>query len=667
MNKTVVLKILLLLIVSMPVLAQSADEMTFYMYEGGKITSFYDDYYIYRINGNISITNPTNVSIQPFTIPLYLSTLDIKDINTSLDFFKGGKLVLAGIGPRTTVTIPYKIVGISTEWLNIGNKSILYNAITYFDSKVYSSLMGSLKKGPLEQFNVTGRNARIITARFDNPTGFRYFIDKVKIIKTPGVDITNELRVWNFPEDDEFDKTRTTLEPYETWVVDFLDKNASEGEVYWLTSDIYMKDLVFLQNHSIRLYDQDDLFIPFNDTNITENETDKIGLLSDRLFIRKFSSLQLINPTDVVNITLVVNNLEPHDVSIRIEDEILDGFKVVNLPPNSELIVRDNKTFILINANVSYSESRRIVYQVEYVDFESVGQDFFPSAELTYKNKSFYSQRVYFIRQYIPEKRVFVQKRLKYMEGDDVEVKLMVQNMGESKIEHLVLKEFLEASDEFKEISVAFENKGVWKIETLGQGEIWEVRYVTNQNTNLNSLPELYGVPKESILKTIILNNMVKTGFFTSAAKVIEYIGLTVVVVTGLIVILLQFKDSFKIGRKRKKIMGESGKIQKENISKLNTMLHDTKEHIEEPEPAPQPEPQPEPQPAPQPAPQPEPQPVPQPEPKPEQQPAQEPAQQPKPDGSFKDIQEKAHSKLKEHFDDLDDNEKNLDDLKKKI
>jgi len=165
------------------------------------------------------------------------------------------------------------------------------------------------------------------------------------------------------------------------------------------------------------------------------------------------------------------------------------------------------------------------------------------------------------------------------MADDDVEVTLTLQNLGEAKVENLVLKEFLKAENEFKEISLAPESKGVWKIDELNQGEIWKVTYVTDQKTNLNSLPELFGVPRESILKTIILNNLVKSSFFISASKVIEYVGLTIVVVAGLIILLVQVRDMQKKKKKKKSDKAAEGNA-KEIAKETSTMIEGVKEKI---------------------------------------------------------------------------------------
>ena len=500
--------------------------------ENGKIISFYDQYYIYQVNGTISITNPTNFTLYNIEIPIYLSSLDIRTNYSSEDnYMIPDEIFLFALGPEESYSFAYKIVGITTEDLSTNGKSVLSNGINMFQPKIYSNLFGTLKKAPMEDPAFTGRDARLISVELRNPTSFEYVIDLVKVIKTPAMDPNAQINVWDFTND------KSGLGGGEGWDFDFIDDNATEGEVYWLTTDIYIDNIEVYSLANISRYDQDDLFEVISNVTINDTVNDSLDLLANRIYLRKLVSKTLVTPGDVVNVTLIVNNFEPHDVFFSIVDIVPEGFEIIEIKDG--VLVGKNVTW---NVTLSTGAGRRLRYSIRYTNPDLLGIDYFKPAELTYDEKTYYSQSIPFVRNYIPEKRVFVQKNVKFLSGDEVQVTLSVQNLGETPLQNVMLKEHLLSTAEFREISIAPMQRGLWKIEYLRQSEKWTTTYITDKMSVSNSMPDVYGVPQGSVLQTIILSNLINSKYSVLQTNVVEIVG---IIALAIILLLYLTPTSF--------------------------------------------------------------------------------------------------------------------------
>ncbi|MGM5488453.1 MAG: hypothetical protein ACQESG_05880, partial [Nanobdellota archaeon] len=393
-------------------------------------------------------------------------------------------------------------------------------------------------------------NTRLISATYKNPNNFTFKIEKATIIKTPDQNINNELDKW------EFEKESGELEPYEQWNIDFLDENAHEGEVYWLSTDLNLKNVFFHEDLNITYLDQDDFFRPVeNETNTTENVS-ALEFLPDRVFVRKKISKKLINPGDIIDVTILINNFNPENIGSRVEDTIPSGFQVIESKGTQE-----GKRITWHNVSLNSQETRRINYKLKYVDNESLGVDYFSTAEVYYKDNMAYSQAIPFVRMYVPKKRLFIQKGIKFLADNQVRVTITLQNMGESDLSSLVMNELLSKDSEFKEITQQFHEKGIWKIDKIERGKTWEVSYVTDKINVLNTFPMIYGVPESSTMKTVILSNVVSSDYSTGTLRAIEVGGIIALIIVIVLFVIPVEVFQFKRARERKDLKSMGSEI----------------------------------------------------------------------------------------------------------
>jgi hypothetical protein len=260
------------------------------------------------------------------------------------------------------------------------------------------------------------------------------------------------------------------------------------------------------------------------------------------------------------------------------------------VPSGFRIITTGNGTLsgpstIFWSAKVNPDTSRLIMYELEFFDNDTLGLDYFEPARLEYENETLYSERIPFIRQYIPEKKIFIQKKLRYSLADEIVVQLQVQNLGESSIRDLYIREFLEANDVFREISQPPEGKGAWRIPLIERGDLWEVTYVTNENKATNLLPEVYGVDRKVVLKTLVFENVVRNRWLAPTITAIEVMAPLFVI--GFIIFYFVYsrriytKNVFSlkmIGRKIRKLKKTTQLSAKESIDLLKRESESKKE-----------------------------------------------------------------------------------------
>lgn len=517
-------RILLLILLAICI---NADGIEVHSQEKGQVISFYEEYFIVNINGTVTIDNPTETHIYAINIPLDLDPLQFRLINsTKATFTKENRILINELPSNSSLSFKFNIKGITTDNSVMNESGLFIRQIRRELMEIHTPTIGKLNKAPLEDPEQGGEaNTRLISATYKNPTNFTFKIEKATIIKTPDQNINNELDKW------EFEKEDGELGPYEQWNIDFLDENAYEGEVYWLSTDINLKDIYFDEDLNITYLDQDDLFKPEeNETNVTENVS-TLEFMKDRLFVRKKVSKKLVNPGETIDVTLLINNFNPEKIMSEVKDIIPKGFRVVESKGN-----QDGRELTWENVTLNSQETRRISYRLRYTDNDSLGVDYFNSAEVHYNNGTIYSQPISFVRMYVPEKKLFIQKGIKFLNDDQVRVTIKLQNMGESDLDQLVMNELLEKDSEFKEITKQFHEKGIWKIDKIKRGNTWEVSYVTDKINVLNTFPLVYGIPESSTMKTVILSNVVSSDFSTGSLRLIEIGGL---IVLGIVIIFL--------------------------------------------------------------------------------------------------------------------------------
>ncbi len=541
MKKFLSLLLLFTLLLSSSSLAEGFDVIV--EEDGGKVTSFYDEYYIARVNGTVTIVNPSDSTFFNVNIPFYLSTYTIRsENNTPRQFIDESGIFILELLPESNVSFEYAIGGISTEDFTTNGRAMLETAISAYDLKIYSNIMGSLLKAPFEDPDYTGRNnTRLISVHLTNPTGFDFNVDMVKVVKSPDLNPSVQLNSWDFTGD------ISNLDPYEHIEFDFFDTNAFEGEVYWLQTDIYLDEVDLIVTRNISFFDQDELFIPIsNATNVTYNET-SAEFFDKRVFIRKLVSSTLALPGQYMNVSVIVNNFGTTTLEGVLTDSFPFGFELHQVHTDGASITDNTLEW---DIDINPRTAQRFMYEVQFTDSDSVGVDYFDAATITYGDNFVYSQSVPFVRQYVADKKVYMQKSLDFRADGDVQVDITVRNLGEASLSNLIVKEFLGPGDQFKEITKPFREKGVWQIDELSAGEVWETSYVTDKSNVLNSFPELFGVPRSGLFRNIILKNVVESKFKILETSAVEIMGLSLLALVILAYILphsmlLSLKRSF--------------------------------------------------------------------------------------------------------------------------
>ena len=500
-----------------------ANQLMLNITEEGKVTSYYDQYWVVNVQGKVVVTNPFNNSFDYIRINYNLGTLTAIEGNET-NYLKPSGINIPFIGARDSVEFTYVIRGISAYDPMRNNWSVMRSA-TNSQTKLYSFLISNIQKSEIENSSIDSsqiksyKNRRLVVVSIKNPSDLYQNITSIKVIKTTTQDPNNELRTWYFPEG----PNPIVISPRSEWTQDIIDYNSSDGEVYWLSTDAITDTRpLLIDDQIIKRFTEEDLYDVENGS-LDEKETLKniTKYLEHLMYLKKSVSDTLLIPNDVVKFEVKVNNFAPINRGIIVKEKIPYGFEIINdgganVTETSELIW---------DAKVNPDASKLIRYELRYIDNVSLGLDYFDATELKYENETLYSERIPFIRQYIPDKKIFIQKKLRYSVEDEIVVHIQLQNMGEANIENIFVKEFLGANDVFREISVATDNniKGRWKIPLLEKGTIWEVTYVTNENEAVNLLPEVYGVDKKIVLKTLVFENVVRNEWLISPIRFMEF------------------------------------------------------------------------------------------------------------------------------------------------
>lgn len=497
--------------------------------EKGKVISYYDEYYVVRVNGTATVKNSYDSTLYSIKIPFSLDTLSIFEQGSS--YVNDGAIEFLKLNPGQEVTIDYQIRGITAINPQENNMSVLRSGLSK-NVEYQALIISKLDKSEIEYTEVntsairSKAGRRVVSIILDNPSQTEYNITELKVTKTSTMDANEESARWSFPEDGGV----VVLPAKSTIQEDVVDSNAVEGEVYWLSFDI-ANEFKFVRNdsHNIYNFNQDDLLNPENQT---VEELEELGNYSDyldyMLYAKKSVSKTQVMPNDVIEIDLRVNNFAPINRNITVIDTIPYGFELIS---NDSKMTRNGEK-LSWTKNVNPDGGMRILYKLKYVDEDLLGIDYFEPAEIRYDNNTAFTRRIPFVRKYIPEKKVFIQKKIRSSINDEFVVDISVRNMGESSINDLYIKEFLKAEDIFREITKSPKEKGLWIIPELKTDEVWEVSYVTGNTEALTALPEIFGVAKNAMLKTLVFENIVRNAWITGTVNILEKIGISVLIIT---------------------------------------------------------------------------------------------------------------------------------------
>lgn len=507
---------LLAILLMLPFAAAPDEVVNVTLDENGKITNYYNTYWVVNVNGTGVINNPSSRDLFDVRLQFDLLTLELIPGDGDGEF-EANSIKWDRIPAQGSQTFSYQIVGIAAQPPTLTDKGVLYTGLAKRTPRIYSDLFGELQKAPLEDPAITNRDARLISVTLDNPTELPFTVQSMRVIKTPQLDPNNILDTWNIIND----SAPIELEGEGFFVYDFIDANATEGEVYWLQSDVFISRVELTDINTIRRFTEENLSEPIellNYTNTSDNTTSR--LITSSYLLRKEVSDTLALPGEPLTVKLTLYNLDERLRQYTITDYLPYGFTA-----DKEL---------QFAGQVPRRGSVVHRYRVVLNESSFGGVDAFPSARAEIGGQTVFSPKVTFLRQYSPDNRVYLQKRIRYRDEDTAEVTLQVQNLGQVPIEGVTLREFLNDDDVFSEITYQPQSKGLWELPRIGAGETWTVSYVTGQGDTLTTLPTLYGVPANALLRSIILENVVEEGWAFVRTRWIEFIGIAVLVLVPL-------------------------------------------------------------------------------------------------------------------------------------
>jgi len=382
--------------------------------EKGSVTHYYGKYHVVQVNGTVTISNPTNMTYYGLRVPFEDTVLNYKQISgeNEAQYFLEGDIFVLSLVSNETISFNYVISGITNND-PITNGSVIRSLIETEEIISYHDLRVSLLKGPLENTSTVGRpDTRIVTVRIDNPTLSEVNITELTVIKTATLNITNELNKWIFP----ISKDGIFIGPNDGWEDDIIDTNAHDGEVYWVDYETEMYRVIFDFDSTDVVEVTVTLIQQLNRSNLT-NETD-----GGNVFILKEISASVVQPGDVVDVTLTVLNLDGISRIVDVKDFLPDGFEFYRTDTGT---VVDN--LFMDSVVLGAGESSVINYSIKYIGNGQIGLDFFPGAVASVAGKNITSGKLSYIKEFLPKHKLFVQKKVMHLSDDDIRIEILMK------------------------------------------------------------------------------------------------------------------------------------------------------------------------------------------------------------------------------------------------
>lgn len=500
--------------------------------------------YRLKVTGTLEITNPSLISnIFEFNIPLELDALlgisSYSLDSTSANFgFTQDAIRYYFIKPTETVKTGYFIYGIINEDLYNKINSDGSTFLEYYstDFKLYSNAIVNLQKpqregyefvtpsSPNSSYSNTPLNntQRLISSEIRNPSDFEYFFTELHLYgsqsSNPMYDSEDLLATYN----------NISIQPYDLKIIDFFDVDSNDYSVYWVSYDF---GVVHTYTRSLtRLYE--DIESELQKDNSTGNRT----YIIDPFIIKKSVDKTIVRSGDKFKVILRIVNMNDFSVyNLTMEEEIPNDYGVEDVSVQVK-IGNGSKLSFDINTIDAY-DTKIITYTLVNKDTLK-GITFLKPAKVVHKNITYYSEGVLLINDILPEKKVFIQKQVEYIDDEYARITIKVKNLGSILLEDILITDIIDDNAIIKEISKVFQSKGVWRIKSLSPGGEWEVSYVIQRNANMATLPNIFGVDKTNVYGTLISSEEVIT-IFGEEPRTIEKVGMALAV--GLLVFYLLF------------------------------------------------------------------------------------------------------------------------------
>lgn len=489
--------------------------------------------------GTLSIYNPSNVSkVFEFDLPLNLDSLiGISKVSnstpTSSRFdFNYNRIKGYLINPGETISTKYRVYGllssdIRNETSNI-NKSFLQYYIGDFDFS--TNIILNLQKPQREGFihnddanlsinsSPITNTTRLVSAQIKNPSDFNFSVSNISLYRSKSSDPF-------FKESDLIGvKSNLSLSPFESTKSDFFDYNSNDYSVYWLSSIFSIDYLLFPTiNFNYKIQSPPS----------SSNGGSHGGGSGGGSYIIKDKKLDSILVKKSVDKTIVTNGDEFQVILriININDFPLDNLVLKDvIPANYELKKASNEVTIN-NSELNFKIDNVTSYGTYIITYSLVNKNslkgitYLEPAELFVKNQTFFSDGVLVINDLLGNSKVFVQKQIDIVDDKYSRVTIKVKNLGNVNLKDLLVVDNIADNAILKDISKVFQERGTWKIKSLGAGEQWEVSYLTETSDNLDSLPNVFGVEKSDVFGTIVTSNQVTT-VYGNEPRTIEKVGM---------------------------------------------------------------------------------------------------------------------------------------------
>ncbi|MFW6046265.1 MAG: hypothetical protein ACOCP4_00465 [Candidatus Woesearchaeota archaeon] len=556
------------------------DSLEVSIYEEGEIDKGSDSSVI-NTKGEIKVTNPSNISIYLFDLPvLRESNINIfsEDFNYLSNSFK-----IFRIEGHSSKTINYQIVGnVKNSDFNFGDgKPFLYNILD-LENDLYSP---SALTNFVPRLNFHGVDEesedqkRLVSLEFENPSPFLLEVRTLEIVNLDPSDssapfekdLANETdsqqKVYfnsnkSFEEFYRVAKERNlslmysellynkmqngTLNdssvsffeqdpkicPNKDYLLDVFFDADLDKELFWAFPDISIASFDFNFNSDISIKSDSSGGSSGSSGPIMDGDEEEEGFFR---IIRNYHFLE--NDNIIVNFTFINTKSEPEDFSLS---QDFTGYSLVS---SSESLDLFNNHFSYSSTVDSHSVSKLSVElkpektQDSYIlspsvyEYSNISEKNHPLIMIPSiqrgSDKSFISVKKYFI---------FHEK--------NVEVMISIKNRGNVRVENLFLKD---DSNEYHSLSHQWLNRGEWLIDSLEPGETKRITYHVSKENLIYSLPILIS---DSDVVYSFISSVEFSGSLTSGTGDSENVFSTIIIVSsilfGLITVSFLVVNKFK-------------------------------------------------------------------------------------------------------------------------
>lgn len=494
--------------------------------------------YSIEVKGSIKISNPSLVSkIYEINLPLKLDSLiginkvDKPDVPNRFDFdYNSIRAYL--LEPEEEISTNYVIYGIVNYDLSEHTIKKGISVLEYYTENfnLYSNTIINVEKVQREGFfynesqelvsSPAGNETRLVAATIRNPTDFDYYLKELSMYRTQS---SNPM----YGDADLITKFHNfSIDPFDYKELNFFDADSTENSVYWVSSHVTIDSFI---KTNIR-------YKPSSGGGDGGDDGGGIYIPQNNIIVKKTTDKTLINAGEEFEVTVNVINVGASEINgLVLYDEIPPFHEIYDVSKGVK-IINGTKLIFDIDYIEAYGE-----FEVKYtlVNKEDVkGITFLKPASVVYNEDTFYSEGVLIINDLLPNKKVFIQKEIDYIDDDFARITITVKNLGAITLRNILVSDFLDENSIVKDITQVFEERGVWNINILNSGEEWQVSYLIERNPQIETLPNLFGVDNSQVYGTLIFSEEVVT-VFTQQPKTIEKVGMIVAV--GLLIFYLLF------------------------------------------------------------------------------------------------------------------------------